>query len=109
MMVQQYLDHCREILTSPYTIVKGGSKEVPLISLFGVKNEYDFRKGFPLLTTKRVPFNSVAHELIWFMRGETNIKYLVDNKVPIWTRDAFNHNLHNMVTEGIFSQPFEKY
>src|SRR3989344_2454497 len=109
MMVQQYLDHCREILTSPYTIVKGGSKEVPLVSLFGVKNEYDLREGFPLLTTKRVPSNSIVNELLWFMSGETNIKYLVDNYIPIWTRDAFNHNYDGMVREGLFSGGLVKY
>ena len=108
-MVQQYLDHSRTILTSRYSLVKGGSKEVPLISLFGYQNEYDLTQGFPLLTTRRVPLNSVIHELLWFMRGETNIKYLVDNKVPIWTRDAFNHNLGKMVEEKIFPAGLEKY
>jgi thymidylate synthase len=45
---------------------------------------FDLSKGFPLLTTKKVPWNSIMHELYWFMSGQTNIKYLVDNKVPIW-------------------------
>ncbi|MBU2616194.1 MAG: thymidylate synthase [Nanoarchaeota archaeon] len=108
-MVQQYLEHCREILTSPYSVVKGGSKEVPLISLFGYQNEYDLRDGFPAVTTKQLALKSVIHELIWFMRGETNIKYLVDNKVPIWTRDGFNHNLEAMAAEGIFPAGLVKY
>ncbi len=108
-MVQQYLDHCKAILTSPYTLVKGGSKEVPLVSLFGYQNEYDLREGFPLLTTKKMAIKSITHELIWFMRGETNIKYLVDNKVPLWTRDGFNHNYKNLVREGIFSDGLVKY
>jgi thymidylate synthase len=108
-MVEQYLEHSRNILTSPYTLFKGGSKEVPLISLFGYQNEYDLNDGFPLLTTKRMATKSLVHELLWFMRGETNIKYLVDNKVPIWTRDAFNHNLEKMVKEGIFPVGLGKY
>ena len=108
-MTEQYLRHSREILTSEYTLFKGGSKEVPLISLFGYQNQYDLRKGFPLLTTKRMAWKSAVHETLWFMRGETNIKYLVDNGVPIWNRDAFNHNLGGMVKEGIFPAGLEKY
>ncbi|MDP3986973.1 MAG: thymidylate synthase [Nanoarchaeota archaeon] len=108
-MTEQYIDHCREILTSPYSIVKGGSKEVPIVSLFGYQNEYDLSEGFPAVTTKRLALKSVIHELIWFMRGETNIKYLVDNGVPIWTRDGFNHNLEGMASEGIFPAGLAKY
>ena len=108
-MVRQYLDHCREILTSEYSLFKGGSKGVPIISLFGYQNEYDLSEGFPLLTTKKMGIKTVAHELLWFMRGETNIKYLVDNNVSIWTKDAFNHNLESMVEEGIFNEGLVKY
>jgi thymidylate synthase len=108
-MVQQYLDHCRDILTSDYSLFKGGSKEVPLISLFGYQNEYDLRHGFPLLTTKKMFVKSLIHELLWFMKGDTNIKYLVDNNVSIWTRDAFNHNLEKMASEGIFPWGLAKY
>ena len=107
-MVQQYLDHSRLILAADrpgYNVdFKGGSKEIGLISLFGYQNRYDLNKGFPLVTTKKMPFKSVAHELIWFLRGDTNIKYLVDNKVPIWNDNAFDHNLKRMVREGIFSE-----
>jgi len=108
-MVKPYLDHCKAILTSPHSLFKGGSKEVPIIALFGYQNEYDLREGFPLLTTKKMALGSVIHELTWFMRGETNIKYLVDNKVPIWTRDAFNFNLETMAREGVFPSGLEKY
>jgi len=61
-----------------------------------------------LLTTKKVNFEAIAHELIWFLRGETNIKYLVDNKVPIWNDNAFDYNLEKMVNEGVFSKIFGK-
>lgn len=103
-MVQQYLDHAREILTSPRSNFKGGSKKMGLISLFGYQNEYDLREGFPLLTTKRMSFKTIAHELLWFVSGTSNIKYLVDNKVPIWNGNAFDHNVGEMVREGIFPE-----
>lgn len=53
-------------------------------SLFGYQMRCDLSEGFPLLTTKRVHFRSVVHELLWFLRGETNIAYLRENKVRIW-------------------------
>ena len=109
-MVQQYLDHSREILTSPRSNFKGGSKKMGLISLFGYQNEYDLQKGFPLLTTKKMPFKAVAHELIWFMSGESNIKYLANNNVHIWDDNAFDHNLKNLHRERIVPESaLERY
>lgn len=108
-MVQQYLDHCKAILTHPRSNFKGGSKESGLISLFGYQNEYDLREGFPLLTTKKMYTNSIIHELIWFLKGETNIKYLEDNKCSIWRADTFQHNLPQMIKEGIFPEGMKKY
>lgn len=55
-----------------------------LTSVFGRQMRFDLSKGFPLLTTKKVYWNGILHELFWFMSGQTNIKYLVDHKVPIW-------------------------
>lgn len=57
---------------------------VDAISVFGYQTRYDLSEGFPLLTTKKVNFHAVLHELIWFLRGDTNIKYLTDNNVHIW-------------------------
>lgn len=54
------------------------------LSVFGYQSRYDLSKGFPLLTTKKVHFKSVAHELLWFIKGETNIRYLKENGVKIW-------------------------
>ncbi|MEO6886018.1 MAG: thymidylate synthase [Jatrophihabitantaceae bacterium] len=53
-------------------------------SVFGHQLRYDLSRGFPLITTKRVHFRSVAYELLWFLRGESNVKWLQDNKVTIW-------------------------
>jgi len=108
-MVQQYLDHCKAILTSERSNFKKGSKGSGLISLFGYQNIYDLREGFPLLTTKKMAKKSMIHELIWFMRGDTNIKYLEDNKVRIWRGNAFEHNLPAMVKAGIFPKDIVKY
>ncbi len=58
------------------------------ISTFGYQNRYDLNDGFPLLTTKRVYFKGVVHELLWIISGSTNIKYLVDNNVNIWNEWA---------------------
>ncbi|HLC86349.1 MAG TPA: thymidylate synthase [Candidatus Nanoarchaeia archaeon] len=103
-MVKQYLDHSREILTSDRSNFKGGSKGMALISLFGYQDYYDLRDGFPLLTTKKMGIKSVAHELIWFMSGESNIRYLAENGVHIWDDNAFDHNLRGMVDEEIFPE-----
>jgi len=54
------------------------------LSCFGYQTRYDFSEGFPLLTTKKVMWRSIVHELLWFLSGDTNIQYLKDNKVSIW-------------------------
>ena len=54
------------------------------LSLFGHQMRFDLKKGFPLLTTKKCHFHSIVHELLWFLKGDTNIQYLKDNKVRIW-------------------------
>jgi thymidylate synthase len=54
------------------------------LSLLGHQMRFDLSKGFPLLTTKKLPIKSIIHELIWFLRGDTNLKYLADNNVHIW-------------------------
>lgn len=70
-------------------ILKEGKKKIDrtgigTISYFGTQSRYNLNNGFPLLTTKKVNFDAILHELIWFISGDTNIKYLVQNKVNIW-------------------------
>lgn len=109
-MTKQYLEHSKEILSSKYSKFKFNERRgLGRIYLFGYQNRYDLSEGFPLLTTKKLSFKSIAHELIWFLKGETNIKYLIDNNVHIWDDDAFNHNLNQMAKEKIFSEAFPKF
>lgn len=58
-------------------------------SLFGLSMRFDLRNGFPVLTTKKMFTRGFIHELLWFLKGDTNIKYLVDNNVNFWTPDAY--------------------
>lgn len=94
----QYLDLLKEALTSGIEKVDRGT-DIHLYSLFGRQTRYDLSKGFPLLTTKKVYWKGVIHELYWFMSGQTNIKYLVDNNVHIW--DDYPYKIyHKKAGEG---------
>ena len=79
----QYLNLLEEALDHGSKKVDRGT-DIKLYSLFGRQTRYDLSSGFPLLTTKRVYWKGVLHELYWFMSGQTNIKYLVNNNVHIW-------------------------
>jgi len=91
--MKQYHEHLEAILK--YGSPKGEAREgMPrTLSLFGHQSRYDLQKGFPLLTTKKVNFKHIVVELLWFLKGDTNIKYLVDNGVNIWNEDAYNYYL----------------
>ncbi len=79
----QYLNLLKEVLKDGVWNVDRGTG-VRSLSVFGRQTRYDLSKGFPLLTTKKVYWKGVIHELYWFMSGDSNIKYLVDNNVHIW-------------------------
>ena len=89
----QYLNLLQEALDHGDRKVDRGT-DIVLYSLFGRQTRYDLSQGFPLLTTKRVYWKGVLSELYWFISGQTNIKYLVDNNVHIW--DDYPYKIYNL-------------
>ncbi len=97
----QYLDLLQEIIEkgsdkelffTPEVLAeyeKKGEKPPYIRSVFGRQIRFDLKEGFPLLTTKKVFWKGILHELIWFLKGDTNVKYLVDNNVHIWDEWAW--------------------
>ena len=80
--MKQYLDLLSDIME--HGIDKMDRTGVGTRSVFGRQLRFDLTKGFPLLTTKKLYTRAIIHELLWFLKGDTNIKYLHDNKVTIW-------------------------
>lgn len=87
--MKQYLDLLDKIMRDG--VVKGDRTGTGTRSIFGHQMRFDLEDGFPLLTTKRVFLKGVIRELLWFLAGDTNIKYLVDNGVHIWDNDAYRY------------------
>ena len=92
---KQYTDLLQDILDNGVT--KSDRTGTGTISIFGRQIRHKMSDGFPLLTTKKMPFKTITTELLWFLRGDTNIKYLVDNGCHIWDGDAYKNYLKNFV------------
>ncbi len=86
-----YLDLVNRVLTEGK--LKKNRTGIDTIGIFGAQARFDLADGFPLLTTKKVFFKGIVHELLWFISGSTNIKYLVDNDVHIWDDWAYQRYL----------------
>jgi len=87
--VKQYLDLVRHVRDNGAR--KGDRTGVGTLSVFGYQMRFDLRAGFPAVTTKRLHFRSIIHELLWFLRGETNVAYLNQHGVTIWDEWADEH------------------
>lgn len=102
--MRQYHDLLRKIMSDG--VVKGDRTGTGTQSVFGYQMRFDLSEGFPLLTTKKVFLKGIIYELLWFLKGDTNIKYLLDNDVHIWDNDAFRYYNELCVKSGVL--PIDK-
>ena len=106
-IMKQYLDLLTRIKTEG--AIKTDRTGTGTKSVFGHQMRFDLSQGFPLLTTKKVFLKGIIHELLWFLNGDTNIKYLVDNGVHIWDNDAYRYYNELCVKYGVLPVAMEEF
>lgn len=97
-LAKQYLDFLQHILDNGQD--KSDRTGVGTRSVFGYQMRFDLSEGFPLLTTKKVPFSLIKSELLWFLKGDTNIRYLLENNNHIWDEWAFKRWVESNAYQG---------
>ena len=105
--MKQYLDLLDKICREG--VVRNDRTGTGTKGIFGYQMRFNLSEGFPLLTTKRVFLKGVIHELLWFLKGDTNIKYLADNGVHIWDSDAFRYYNELCVKHGVLPVDMETF
>ena len=104
---KQYLKLLQDILENG---VEKDTRNGKTLSVFGRQIRHKMSEGYPLLTTKKMAFKTMVTELLWFLKGDTNIKYLVDNGCHIWDGDAYKNYERRWETEGkLLSPPVNKF
>lgn len=120
MLEDAYLTLIRQILATGH--FKGDRTHTGTYSLFGQQMRFDLSQGFPLLTTKKVPFGLIKSELLWFIHGDTNIRYLLQHHNHIWDEWAFERYVasdayqgpdmtdfgHRHLTDAVFNEQYHK-
>lgn len=105
--MKQYLDLLRKIKDEG--TVRSDRTGTGTKSIFGCQMRFDLSEGFPLLTTKKVYLKGIIHELLWFLAGDTNIRYLVGNDVHIWDNDAYRYYNELCVRHGVLPEDRESF
>ena len=106
-MEHDYLRLLKDILDNGIT--KSDRTGTGTLSIFGRQIRHKMSEGFPLITTKKMPFKTIVTELLWFLRGDTNIKYLVDNGCHIWDGDAWKNYQHKASKQDFLKDGVLRY
>jgi len=109
---ENYHELLNTILKNGFKYEDPNRKGINRIQIPSYQFKHDFKDGFPAITTKKLYWKGVVGELLWFLRGDTNIKYLVDNNINIWNKDAYNYYCKvsdKTIGEKEFKYSFEEF